>query len=169
MGIKACFLVGTPVPMCHCMLRLCHRWLPLLFGPVLQTAMWATGFAPGAINDPGSPVLATGTTMPYFFGITTKCVLCGLVWVLIAPLCCHNRSIDSKGVVGTDSFSITERTAVALCISGPTCSAADHGLPIVQVTGWTLITLPPNLSVAAGCDDNGVEVKVFGVVPLALQ
>ena len=71
--------------------------------------------------------------------------------------------------MGTDSLSSTEGAAIALCISGPSCSVKDLGLPAVQVTGWTLITLPPHLPVAAGCDDNVAEVKVFGVIPLALQ
>ena len=68
-----------------------------------------------------------------------------LVWVLVAPLCCHNRIIDSKGVVGTDSLPSAEGAASARTESEPSRPAAQLGLPAVCVTSWTSITVPPNL------------------------
>ena len=140
-----------------------------MLGSVLQTAMWATAFMPCAPLNCGSPILATSVAMPYFLCITSKCVLCRLVWVLIAPLCCHNRSIDCKGIVRTDILPMAEGTAVARSNSELGLPVGNHGLSAVWVTGWTFSTRPPHLLAAARCDADIAKVGVLGVIPLALH
>ena len=169
-GIKACFLVGCPIPMCHCMLALCHRWLLSFLGFALHIeAVWATGFILGASGYFGSPTLATHNTTPHFLCITSNCVLFRPVWVRVTPLCCHNRIIDSKGVVGTDSLPITKGATIARTSSEQGRPAVKRGLPAVGMTSWTSITVPPNLLVHARCNDDAAEVEVLGMVPLVLQ
>ena len=60
----------------------------------------------------------------------------------------------------------------SICAEGairPACSATYCGFPHMRVAVWTLITLPPHLLAAVGCDGDAAQVSVLAVVPLLLH
>lgn len=162
--------IAPVIPLCQesChfrILALCKGWVLGLLGPCSLSALRATSqvkWGNSSINS-CSPLVATSVTEPSN-SLTTACyyIIRSTIICLIVPLCCNCRSYGSQRLV------LAHFLAFALGTTSASCSIVDTCFPAVQVPIWTLITCPPNLSVAPWFDVYVAQVSIGSMVKLLL-
>ena len=80
------------------------------------------------------------------------------------PVGCHSWGHGQQRVVSAQTVVSAERA-----LSVNILSVADSGQPFVCKPTRTLVTSPPHMQTAAGCDLPASQELIFGMMPLPLQ